>query len=689
VDGTTRVRVYYCDENTVHTVYGGGNAANTRNNSVIIDGGRIYRVFGGGNGYSETGNHDNPDAPHYNPGADVLGTASTHVNAGLIDQVYGGSNQMGNIAHVDLSVTHDSADCEEVINESFGGGNEAPGGGGEVVIKCGTYLENFYAGANAARLGSADKPVKLKVDILGGNIGNFFGGCKGTEDEPADIYGDIIVNYHGGRIVNLFGGSDVNGNISGTITVNVDIYPDFCKCGDGLQLDRVYGGGRNAAYTPYDPFRGSPTVNIKNNRYRWADDRANGQYTAADSAWVDIIGVYGGGLGATATCTSYPRVIIGGFPDTTAVENNQTIVAKRFARIQGNVYGGGEAAPVVGNTLVMVRNASVARNATDSANTGMVFGGGLGATAKVTGETYVGIFGQSNIENNVYGGGNAGIVTGSTELQLAYQQQIFPPEFIAFLDADDGNKLKGKFTCTTPNVKYSYTKDGSDPPVPATAATLWNGVPFEFGWNDTVLCIAYLWDATNNKIDSSMIPSFIAFDKATMPTITIKEGTGSNPDTVTLGGSIGARIRYTLDGSNPTHTNGTTYGIVGEADGTPFTISGNQVVKAMTEMRGCYNSSVASLTAEAPTITLTGNHVRIEGPAGSKITYTYGSTDVATPIAPMAGSIRPTSYSGTDSDSNVVEFDLPSATSDYTIKAVAYKSGYLPSLISATVYRAH
>ncbi len=689
VDGTTRVRVYYCDENTVHTVYGGGNAANTRNNSVIIDGGRIYRVFGGGNGYSETGNHDNPDAPHYNPGADVLGTASTHVNAGLIDQVYGGSNQMGNIAHVDLSVTHDSADCEEVINESFGGGNEAPGGGGEVVIKCGTYLENFYAGANAARLGSADNPVKLKVDIQGGNIGNFFGGCKGTEDEPADIYGDITVNYHGGRIVNLFGGSDVNGNISGTITVNVDVYPDFCKCADGLQLDRIYGGGRNAAYTPYDPFRGSPTVNIKNNRYRWADDRANGQYTAADSAWVDIIGVYGGGLGATATCTSYPRVIIGGFPDTTAVENNQTIVAKRFARIQGNVYGGGEAAPVVGNTLVMVRNASVARNATDSANTGMVFGGGLGATAKVTGETYVGIFGQSNIENNVYGGGNAGIVTGSTELQLAYQQQIFPPEIIAYVD-NSCDKVKGSFKCTTPGVRFSYTKDGSEPPVPATASSLYidSTDDFCFGWNDTIQCIAYLWDTVHNKVDSSMIPSFIAFDKATMPTITIKEGTGSNPDTVTLGGSIGARIRYTLDGSEPTHAS-TQYGIVGENDGIPFTISHNQVVKAMAEMRGCYNSAVSALTAEAPTITLTGNHVRIEGPAGSKLTYTYGSADVATPIAPMAGSIRPTSYSGTDSDSNVVEFDLPSATSDYTIKAVAYKSGYLPSLISATVYRTH
>ncbi len=687
VDGTTRVRVYYCDENTVHTVYGGGNAANTRNNSVIIDGGRIYRVFGGGNGYSETGNHDNPDAPHYNPGADVLGTASTHVNAGLIDQVYGGSNQMGNIAHVDLSVTHDSADCEEVINESFGGGNEAPGGGGEVVIKCGTYLENFYAGANAARLGSADKPVKLKVDILGGNIGNFFGGCKGTEDEPADIYGDVVVNYHGGSIVNLFGGSDVNGNITGTITVNVDVYPDFCKCADGLKLDRIYGGGRDAAYTPTDPFRGSPTVNIMNNRYRTGDDRADHQYTAADSSWLEISAVFGGGLGATAVSTSYPRVVIGGFGDTTCVEDGQTIPYKRFARIHGNVYGGGEAAPVVGNTMVVIRSSVVGEDTNDvTLNSGVVYGGGLGATAKITGETYVGVFGQSDIKNNIYGGGNAGIVTGSTELQLAYQQQIFPPEFIGFLDSSDNNKLKGYFTCATPGVRYSYTRNGSTPPVPATAATLWDGVPFEFGWTDTVQCIAYLWDTAANQLDSSMIPSPVCFDKATMPVITI------DGDSVTLNGTIGARIYYTLDNSNPgdpNNVNRVLYGIIGEgADEHPFALSGeSQVVRASSEMRGCYPSSVASLTLEAPTITLTGTHVHIEGPAGSKITYTSGDVDVATPIAPMAGNSRPTPYTGTDSGSNVVEFDLPSATSDYTIKAVAYKPGYLPSPISAAVYR--
>ena len=674
--GTTNVHIYFCDENTVETVYGGGNAAATRNNNVIVDGGRIYRVFGGGNGYSETGNHDNPDEPNYNPGADVLGRAITRVHAGLIDQVYGGSNQLGNIGHVDLTVNHDS-DCPEVINESFGGGNEAPGGGGEIVIDCGTFLDNFYAGANAARLGSFDHPVKVTVDIRGGNIGNFFGGCKGTEDTPADIYGDVVVNYYGGRIVNLFGGSDVNGNISGTITVNVDVYPDFCKCADGLQLDRIYGGGRDAAYTPYDPFRGSPTVNIKNNRYRSGDDRADHQYTAADSSWIDISAVFGGGLGSTAVCTSYPRVVVGGFPDTTCVEDGQTISYKRFARIHGNVYGGGEAAPVVGNTLVIIRNATIGEDINDvTLNSGMVYGGGLGATAKITGETFVGIYGQSDIKNNVYGGGNAGIVTGSTELQLAYQQQVFPPEFIAFLDADDGGKLKGKFVCTTPDVRFSYTRDGSEPPVPATEATLWDSVPFEFGWNDTVQCIAYLWDDANNKIDSSMIPSLTAFDKATMPIISID---GNN---VTLNGSVGARIRYTLDGSEPTHES-TIYGNIGEtpeagATG-PFTIAETQVVRAISEMRGCYTSSVSSLVCDAPTVTIEGTTCTITGPAGSTLTYT---TDLSTPVSNMAGATR----HGTYVNSNTVTFTIPSGN-DLTIKAVAQKPGYLPSLIGAAVYR--
>ena len=666
--GSTLVYVHECAENTIRTVYGGGNAANTRRNHVVIDGGRINRVFGGGNGYSATGNHTDLNAPDYNPGADVLDTASTRVHGGLIDQVYGGSNQMGNIGFIDLVVDHSDASCPELIDETFGGGNEAEGGSGVITIDCGIYAENFYAGANAANLGTPDKPVTLVLNVRGGNIGNLFGGCKGTDTSSADIYGDVVVNFYGGHVVNLFGGSDVNGNISGTITVNVDIDPEYC-CADGLNLDYVFGGGRDAAYTPFDPFRASPTVNIMNNRYRWG----NGT-TAADSAWVDITDVFGGGLGASAKVTSYPRVVVGGFPDGVKINGFDTTTFPRAARVFGNVYGGGSEAPVVGNSTAIIRGSVVGGDTPDpSLSSGNVFGGGLGATAKIDGETYVGIFGLSDIKGNVYGGGNAGIVTGNTELQIAYQEQVFPPEFIGFIDtAGGGSTLKGRFQCTTPGVAFSYTKDGSMPPVPATAATLYTG-PFTYDYGDTVLCIAYL--PKGEGIDSSMIPSVVAFDKATAPVITIRKGSGNDPDTVSFDGAIGSRIHYTLDGSEPTASS-SVYGTVGESDGTPFTIADNQVVKAMSEMRGCYGSATSVLSLDAPTVAISGNSCTITGPVGSTLVYT---TDNTTPVSGMGSS----TLHGTATTGNTVTFTLDSAT---TVRALAKRPGYLPSAIGAAVY---
>ena len=118
----TTVHVYDCEENTILTVYGGGNAANVgdttstgalirANTRLIIDGGRYDRVFGGGNGYSATDNHTNPylsdnttPDPDYNPGANIFGTAYTDVLGGLYRQVFGGSNQYGDIKTTALTI---------------------------------------------------------------------------------------------------------------------------------------------------------------------------------------------------------------------------------------------------------------------------------------------------------------------------------------------------------------------------------------------------------------------------------------------------------------------------------------------------------------------------------------------------------------------------------------------------------
>ena len=663
--GTTLVYIHDCDENTVKDVYGGGNAAATQNNHVIVEGGHLDRIFGGGNGSGGVA-------------ADVEGTATTEIHGGIYTQVFGGSNTLGNIGFTKITVDNEG-ECPLLIKEAFGGGNNAPGGNGEITLKCGSSFNTFYAGGSKANLGTPENPVTLTLNVEGGRVMHLFGGCQGTDDTPANIYGDVIVNLHGGSIENLYGGSDVNGNISGTITVNVDIDPDY-SCPDGLKLVNVYGGGRNAAYTPDDPFRGSPLVNIMNNRYYTVGEGETPAGTMDDSAYVQIRDVFGGGLGATATVTSYPRVIVGGFPDGSGYD--------RSARVYGNLYGGGSAAPVRGNTLVVVRNSVIGHDGEDSVGsffTGNIFGGGLGTTARVSGETYIGIFGHTDVKSNVYGGGSAGIVDGSTEIQVGHQEQILPPEFIAYLDDDcaASGKIKGGFTCATPNVRFSYTTDGTTPTT--TTGTLYTDAndDFCFGWDDTIQCIAYI--PSESGIDSSMMPSLVAFDKAPAPLINIDD------NDVTLTSCPGARILYTLDGSEPgRNADGTLkdntrlYGIIAETnpEGStgPFSINNTQVVKAKAEQRGCFNSNVASLQIGAPTVTITGTTCTITAPEGSTITYT---TDGTTPVTNMLGETR----NGTYENSNTVTFSLGSPSSDVTVKAVCQKPGYQPSKISAAVYR--
>ena len=730
---SSSVHVWYCQENTIYEVYGGGNAAATKNNHVVIDGGRIQRIFGGGNGYSATDNHTNPylsdgvtPDPDYNPGADVMFTAHTEVKAGIIDSLFGGSNQKGIILNTELNVTHPDLSCPQVVVNTYGGGNEAASGGGTVTINCGTYQENFYAGGSFADVGTPDgTPVKLVLNVNGGRITNLYAGCQGDRasygaphtDRPANIYGDVVLNFYGGHITNLFGGSHRNGNITGTITVNVDIDPDY-SCDDGLSLDYVYGGGQDASYTPTDPFRASPTVNIMNNRYHTSGNTG----TMADSAWVHIYDVFGGALGASATCTSYPRVVVGGFGpkiDSTNTGTEQDPVWQtsqrytRGARVFGNVYGGGSAAPVVGNTYVAIRDAVIGEdNGVGSLTSGIVFGGGLGETAKVVGETYVGIFGKSDIKSNVYGGGNAGIITGSTEIQIGYQEQIFPAEIIAYADTIDKGqpnqqiKIMAGLHCTNPNVHFRYTTDGTTPSALNGVGTLITddclspthnkANDFEITWDHPVQCIAYLWDGaadeSNGHLDKSMVPSVIAFDKATMPVIDIHPGTAQDgKDTVFLSGTIGARMRYTTDGTTPTPSS-TLYGNEGEpneagATDRFFIRHGNaadstMVIRAISEMRGCFNSSVATLTLDPPKVTINGTQVTITGPAGSTLTYT---TDLSTPVTNMAGNTR----HGTYVNSNTVTFTVPNTSADCTIKAVAQKPGYAPSYMGAAVYRAN
>ena len=348
----THVHIHNCD-NTIEYVYGGGNAAQTPKNDVVIDGGRMYYVFAGGNG-----------AGAGNPGADVEGDATLTVNGGIIDACFGGSNTLGTIGGTSTINLTDGNSCARLIKEVFGGGNQAATGSIEINIPCGTEgLYDVYGASNDANV---DGDVTL--NIWGGVMNNVYGGLKGDPDGTAKtISGDVTVNIYGGNMNSVFGGCNVKGVIQGKITVNVNV--DTTLCPGEQRIVNVYGGGNQAAYT-------APTT---------------GTYTGLYPE-VNIIhgtienDVFGGGLGATAVVTGNPVVTVGKTTTVIPAANQTTTTPDPspntyWSTVGNNVYGGGNAAQVSGNTKVLIINKTI-------------------------------------VDGNVYGGGNAAGVTGSTDVQI-------------------------------------------------------------------------------------------------------------------------------------------------------------------------------------------------------------------------------------------------------------------------------
>jgi hypothetical protein len=484
-DGTTLVYIHYCDENTVKTIYGGGNAASTNNNHIIVDGGRIYEVFGGGNG-----------AGANNPGADVNGTAWTQIHGGLINDLFGGSNSKGYVNNTMLDINKDG-ECGMIVANTYSGGNEAEGGGGVVTVGCGTNMGNFYGGSR-----NADVVGDVILNITGGSFDNVFGGSLGTTARPANIKGNVTVNVTGGHIGNLFGGSDVNGNITGQITINVDLDPDY-NCPDGLLLENIYGGSNLAIYVPNDPYLASPLINIIN------DSCANGKHFGLQNVFggsvgngtnlVDGVATHGDTL--TGFMRANPTIYFGGLDRKIDLTNGPVADAfilpdayrRNIAVIDQNIYGGGQAAPIEGDPTVFLYSSRISnivgtdttRAVRDHDTThvrGSVFGGGYGQTAVVTGYTTLGIFGDATvIDGNVYGAGNAAILDGSTDVQVGYEFN-FTCALPSITIASDGTT---DIYCATPGASIFYTTDGSTPTTSSTHYT----APFTTNAGQTIKAI--------------------------------------------------------------------------------------------------------------------------------------------------------------------------------------------------------
>ena len=329
-------------------VYGGGNAADVPATNVTVSGGVISGgLFGGGHGDNAQDNFKT---------ANVSGNVNVTINGGTIAQVFAGSNLNGNIGGtVSLEIDKDDDACNMIIGEVYGGGNQAAGNAGTITIGC---TGTIVAGEN----GHVAHPENIGTTLEG--IGTVYGGANqadiGTSEHPSNI----TLNINSGMIANVFGGNNTSGTIHGTIQVNIE--KDNSSC--GWYVGNVYGGGNLAPYT------GSPTVNIKNG-------------TVSGS-------VYGGGKGETADVTGSPVVTVG---DLTPA--NSAYVAT----VTGDVYGGGDAASVTGNTSVTLQKAS--------SGAGRLFGGGN--QAGISGNTVISMT-AGTVTNAVYGGCNTSGTVGGT-----------------------------------------------------------------------------------------------------------------------------------------------------------------------------------------------------------------------------------------------------------------------------------
>ena len=430
----TNVIIDGCDRTSIHQVYGGGNAASTPGTEVTINGTfEIEEVFGGGNGKDALPNGDP------NPGANVgfykytddqedtdtkeeraenygygTGEANVNIYGGRIHRVFGGSNTKGNVRIVAVTMLdNENIPCDFIVDEAYGGGKSAPmDGAANLIMACIPGLKAAYGGA-----------------------------------EEANINGDVKLTITNGNFDRVFGGNNMSGTIMGNIEVNIE--ETGCK---PVIIGQLYGGGNQAPYN--GPEGEGPTVNVR--------------------SFTSIGDIFGGGYGETAVVTGNTTVNVsvteGKFstPDAAMKEyleenlGNRTIEFIEYdtdpdtgetntvtqsvdvflpSHEDGNigainnVYGGGNAAKVDGNTIVNIGTLEYVEMAsvTEGADvTGYYTRSGEGTSdipyeyTAATGTadkniTYYKKVTGVDIRGNVYGGGNNAEVTGDTNVIIGSQ----------------------------------------------------------------------------------------------------------------------------------------------------------------------------------------------------------------------------------------------------------------------------
>jgi hypothetical protein len=433
---STKVIIDGCGLTSIKQVYGGGNAASTPATNVEVNGTyEILELFGGGNGLDSL-----PDG-RPNPGANVgyknytvytkdgddwvvrdsvdydtkeeriaegsaivygTGQASINVYGGTIHRVFGGSNTKGNVRQTAVTLLDEKSECEFCVDEAYGGGKSAPmDAEAKLLMACIPGLQAAYGGAEAAA-----------------------------------IKGNVTLNITNGTFDRVFGGNNLSGTIDGSITVNIQEVG--CR---PIIIGELYGGGNQAAYSVYGYDANGKAQESGTQLYD--DPQVNVM------SFTSIGKVFGGGYGSGATMVANPTVnvneVYGRY-----YNDNRSVIAADSTTQEGypipshakgkmggihTVFGGGNAAKVMGNTTVNVATLPevyIVKQVTAGAalptgcytrnDDGTYSEASGNASADVTYYEKQKVLGV-DIRGNVYGGGNNAEVTGNTNVNIGKKEE--------------------------------------------------------------------------------------------------------------------------------------------------------------------------------------------------------------------------------------------------------------------------
>ena len=418
----------------ITNAFGGGNQAAVANTHVNLHGGSVTNLYGGSN---QSGN---------------ITTSTITVSGGSATNVYGGNNLGGTTSASDITITGGN------ISNLYGGGNEATTSTTAVHLNGGT-VGNTYGGGNRAGV-----TTSTTVALAGSTCTNIFGGSNTSGNVPVSY-----ITATSGSADNIYGGNNVGGvtttsnvTISGASAGNV--YGGGKEATTGTTnvtvnsgtITNVYGGGQSASVntgtnvsvlggTITNVFGGSNTsgtvpvshVNITNGTIGtiYGGNNAGGTTTTTNVTVTTgtITNIYGGGNAANSTTTNVTlnnsvnqiNYIFGGCKEANATTTNVTLNNGRAS----NVFGGSNTSGTITNSHVIVNDGTFG-NVYGGNNDGgktvttdvqvlggtvaIVFGGGNNAQTDYTNV----IVDDATISNLLYGGGNNAAVNYNTNVIL-------------------------------------------------------------------------------------------------------------------------------------------------------------------------------------------------------------------------------------------------------------------------------